>query len=100
MRSRAMGPYTFVDYHSADKLTATISDQRGKRIRCSVANLLPLRAEGATARKLRIAEQPRPINEPLVFSSDSDDVADSDDEAEEEQNRPVLKRQRYLWEET
>jgi hypothetical protein len=35
-----------------------------------------------------------------VFSSDSDDVADSDDEAEEEQNRPVLKRQRYLWEET
>lgn len=51
-----MGPYTFIEYHSADKLTATISDQRGRKTRCSVANLLPLRAEGATTRRLRIAE--------------------------------------------
>ena len=41
--AKSMGPYKFVEYRGANRLVATIRDNRGKLIETSVANLLPYR---------------------------------------------------------
>ena len=43
MRTRAQGPYIFLGYQNASRLTTTLRDPMGKEFSCSVANLLPMR---------------------------------------------------------
>ena len=43
MLSKAMGPYRFVQYTNDRGLVAELETVAGKKLQCSVANLLPLR---------------------------------------------------------
>ena len=53
----AMGPYVFLEYHGEQKLTATVQDPSGQEMRCSVANLLTMRAWTWPARLLAVEER-------------------------------------------
>ena len=48
----------FSEYLGKDKLTASIIDQRGRRRRCSVANLTPIHTPPGAAGEINIEEQP------------------------------------------
>ncbi len=56
MQTHAMGPFKFLEYHGKRHLTATIADFKGKRMRCSVVNLLPMRPETNPTWAVRISE--------------------------------------------
>ncbi len=43
MHSKALGPYRFIEYKKQYGLVAVIETVAGKKVECSVANLLPLR---------------------------------------------------------
>ena len=43
MQSKALGPYRFLGYKNQYGLVAEIETVAGKKVECSVANLLPLR---------------------------------------------------------
>jgi hypothetical protein len=43
MLSKALGPYRFVGYKNEHGLVAVIETVAGKKVECSVANLIPLR---------------------------------------------------------
>ncbi len=43
MLSKALGPYRFVEYKNQYGLVAVVETVAGKKVECSVANLLPLR---------------------------------------------------------
>lgn len=43
MLSKALGPYRFIKYCNDNGLVAEVETVAGKKLHCSVANLLPLR---------------------------------------------------------
>ncbi len=97
-----MGPYRFVEY-GARRLTATIADSKGKRSRCSVSNLIPLRPEPKPAWVVQISETPRIPGEDLApgeveVDEDDDDLATGDLEDDEDvEGVPVRKKPREDW---
>ena len=81
---KALGPYTFIEYHGELHVTATIADHKGRKKHCSVANLVPLNTIHAPAKLIKISSQPKPFGltpEPIEIdtdtsSSDSDSGSD------------------------